>query len=124
MEEKELLLIWNNLRKNFVYSQIIPAVLFIVLINLASNGKLTGLSNSVKGFILGTVGIIGLLSFINQYSSIREAMSLIKDINLLKKKSDLAKKISHSQQHLNLTATGITAFSLISYALLIWVLFS
>ena len=124
MEEKDLLLNWNNLRKNFVYSQIIPAVLFIVLINLASNGKLTGLSNPVKGFILGTVGIIGLLSFINQYSSIREAMSLIKDINSLKKKSDLTKKISNSQQHLNLTATGITAFSLISYALLIWVLFS
>ena len=124
MEEKDLLLNWNNLRKNFVYSQIIPAVLFIVLINLASNGKLTGLSDPIKYFILGTVGIIGLLSFINQYSSIREAMSLIKDINSLKKKSDLTKKISNSQQHLNLTATGITAFSLISYALLIWVLFS
>ena len=124
MEEKDLLLNWNNLRKNFVYSQIIPAVLFIVLINLASNGKLTGLSDPIKYFILGTVGIIGLLSFINQYSSIREAMSLIKDINSLKKKSDLTKKISNSQQHLNLTATGITAFSLVSYALLIWVLFS
>ena len=124
MDEKDLLLNWNNLRKNFVYSQIIPAVLFIVLINLASNGKLTGLPDPVKYFILGTVGIIGLLSFINQYSSIREAMSLIKDINSLKKKSDLTKKISNSQQHLNLTATGITAFSLISYALLIWVLFS
>ena len=124
MEEKDLLLNWNNLRKNFVYSQIIPAVLFIVLINLASNGKLTGLSDPIKYFILGTVGIIGLLSFINQYSSIREGMSLIKDINSLKKKSDLTKKISNSQQHLNLTATGITAFSLISYALLIWVLFS
>lgn len=124
MEETDLLLNWNNLRKNFVYSQIIPAVLFIVLINLASNGKLTGLSDPVKYFILGTVGIIGLLSFINQYSSIREAMSLIKDIDALKKKSDLTKKISYSQQHLNLTATGITAFSLISYALLIWVLFS
>ena len=124
MEEKDLLLNWNNLRKNFVYSQIIPAVLFIVLINLASNGKLTGLSDPIKYFILGTVGIIGLLSFINQYSSIREGMSLIKDINSLKKKSDLTKKISNSQQHLNLTATGITAFSLVSYALLIWVLFS
>jgi hypothetical protein len=94
MEETDLLLNWNNLRKNFVYSQIIPAVLFIVLINLASNGKLTGLSDPVKYFILGTVGIIGLLSFINQYSSIREAMSLIKDIDALKKKSDLTKKIS------------------------------
>ena len=124
MEEEDLLQNWNNLRKNFVYSQIIPAFLFIVLINLASDGKLTGLSNPVKYFVLGTVGIIGLLSFINQYSSIREAMSLIKDINLLKKKSDLAKKISYSQPHLNLTAIGITAFSLISYALLIWVLFS
>ena len=123
MDEKDLLALWNQLRKNFVNAQFIPVLVFVVLINQAIEGNLIGLPDNIKYFILVIVGIIGLLTFINQYSSIREAMSIIKDINSLKKKSVLATKISNSQPYLNLTATAITGFSLLSYALLIWTLF-
>lgn len=123
MDEKDLLALWNQLRKNFVYAQFIPLLVFVVLINQAIEGNLIGLPDNIKYFILVIVGIVGLLTFINQYSSIREAMSLIKDIDALKKKSFLATKISNSQPYLNLTATAITGFSLLSYALLIWTLF-
>lgn len=123
MDEKDLLALWNQLRKNFVNAQFIPVLVFVVLINQAIEGNLIGLPDNIKYFILVIVGIIGLLTFINQYSSIREAMSIIKDINSLKKKSALATKISNSQPYLNLTAIAITGFSLLSYALLIWTLF-
>jgi len=124
LDEQEIIKYWNQLRKNFVYSQIIPALLFLVLIQQASNGKLVNLTDQVKYFILVVVGIIGILSFINQYSSIREAGALVQDLNGMKIKSALARKISLSQQLLDLTAYAITFFSLLSYGFLIMVIFS
>lgn len=124
MDEKDLIQQWNTLRKNFVYSQIVPTLLFLLLIQQASNGKLTGLPDQVRYFIVGIVGISGILSFINQYSSIREAFSLTRDLKKLKKKTELAIKVSNSQPLLNLTALAITAFSLISFGLLVLVLFA
>lgn len=124
MDEKDLIQQWNTLRKNFVYSQIVPTLLFLLLIQQASNGKLTGLPDEVRYFIVGIVGISGILSFINQYSSIREAFSLTRDLKKLKKKTEIAIKVSNSQPLLNLTALAITAFSLISFGLLVLVLFA
>jgi hypothetical protein len=124
MDEKDLIQQWNTLRKNFVYSQIVPTLLFLLLIQQASNGKLTDLPDQIRYFIVGIVGISGILSFINQYSSIREAFSLTKDLKKIKKKTDLAIKVSNSQPLLNLTALAITSFSLISFGLLVLVLFA
>ena len=57
---------------------------------------------------------------ITQYAAIREAESLIIDMNRLKDPSALTKKIASSRGLLSLTAIGIVGMGIAIFALVTW----
>jgi hypothetical protein len=87
---------------------------------LASIGTFKSAPSAAKYLALGVAAVTGILAMITQYAAIREAESLIIDMNRLKEPSALTKKIASSRGLLSLTAIGIVGMGIAIFALVTW----
>lgn len=92
MTELDLILLWNKLRNQVIFSQLAPTFLLIVTISLINDG-LADASLEVR---LATMGILlasGILGYLAQYSTATEARALIAEIKTLKTKSKVSSQL-------------------------------
>jgi len=120
MDEKNLLELWNTKRSQIIQAQVAPALVLIGVMVLASIGTFKSAPSAAKYLALGVAAVTGILAMITQYAAIREAESLIIDMNRLKEPSALTKKIASSRGLLSLTAIGIVGMGIAIFALVTW----
>lgn len=120
MDEKSLIELWNIKRSQIIHAQFAPAFVLTAIMVLSSLDIFVKAMSAAKYFTLGVAAITGILSMISQYATIREAESLIMDLNKIKEPSALAQKIAASRSLLSLTAIGIVGMGIAMYALTIW----
>ena len=120
MDEKNLLELWNTKRTQIISAQMAPTLMLIGIFVLAAFGKFDGATDGAKYLTIGVAAATGILAIISQYATIREAESLIVDLNRVEKPSELAKKIAQSRGLVSLFAIAIVGLGLAVFALVVW----
>ena len=120
MDEKNLLELWNTKRTQIISAQMAPTLMLIGIFVLAAFGKFDGATDGAKYLTIGVAAATGILAIISQYATIREAESLIVDLNRVEKPSELAKKIASSRGLISLFAIAIVGLGLAVFALVVW----
>ena len=120
MDEKNLLELWNTKRTQIISAQMAPTLMLIGIFVLAAFGKFDGATDGAKYLTIGVAAATGILAIISQYATIREAESLIVDLNRVEKPSELAKKIASSRGLVSLFAIAIVGLGIAVFALVVW----
>jgi aldehyde:ferredoxin oxidoreductase len=120
MNEKDLLELWNIKRTQVIKAQMAPNLMLIGIFVLAAFGKFEMASDGAKYLTIGVAATTGILAIISQYATIREAESLIVDLNRVEKPSELSKKIATSRHLLSLSAIAIVGLGIAVFALVTW----
>ena len=101
MNENELISIWNQQRAIRVKSQLAPTVLLSAVLALAATGNLNSTSDStLKLFVIGLVASGGVFSVSAMVAAIRDSLSVIESLKVLKSVSPLGKSIKKSADQL------------------------
>ncbi len=112
MQEKDLIELWNDKRRQIISAQMHSVIALAVLTVLAMMGYFEGAYTyaiSFAGLFLVTVGS---LSVLNQFAIIREARSVVKDMQAVENPSRVARDIAASGSYLSYTQILMTVFSL------------
>ena len=120
MDEKGLLELWNTKRTQVINAQKAPNFMLIGIFVLAAFGKFDTATDATKYLVIGVAAVTGILAIISQYATIREAESLIVDLNRVEKPSELTKKIAASRHLLSLSAIAIVGLGLAVFSLVTW----
>ena len=120
MDEKGLLDLWNVKRSQVISAQMGPTLMLIAILVLAALGAFNDASDSVKYLAIGIAAATGMLAMITQYATIREAQSLVADLQTLDQPSALSVKISGSRSFLSLTALAFIVIGVGIFALIVW----
>jgi uncharacterized membrane protein YuzA (DUF378 family) len=120
MQEAQLLELWNTKRTQIINAQKGPNFMLIGIFVLAAFGKFDTASDATKYLVVGVAAVTGILAIISQYATIREAESLIVDLNRIEKPSELTKKIAASRHLLSLSAIAIVGLGLAVFSLVTW----
>ena len=120
MQEVQLLELWNTKRTQIINAQKGPNFMLIGIFVLAAFGKFDTASDATKYLVVGVAAVTGILAIISQYATIREAESLIVDLNRVEKPSELTKKIAASRHLLSLSAIAIVGLGLAVFSLVTW----
>ena len=120
MDEKSLLKQWNQMRAQFIQSQVAPALVLIAIFVMASLGMFTDATDGAKFLAIGTAAATGILAIISQYAAVREGEALLVDLKRVEKPSNLAKKIADSRGLLSLSAIAIVGLGVGIFALVVW----
>jgi uncharacterized membrane protein YuzA (DUF378 family) len=120
MQEAQLLELWNTKRTQIINAQKGPNFMLIGIFVLAAFGKFDTASDATKYLVVGVAAVTGILAIISQYATIREAESLIVDLNRVEKPSELTKKIAASRHLLSLSAIAIVGLGLAVFSLVTW----
>jgi hypothetical protein len=92
MNELELVILWNRLRNQIIFSQLAPTFLLIVTIWLLNDG-LAAATDPVKWATLGILLASGIFGFLAQYSAASEALAVLGDLKTLKAKSKVSNQL-------------------------------
>ena len=120
MQEAQLLELWNTKRTQIINAQKGPNFMLIGIFVLAAFGKFDSANDATKYLVVGVAAVTGILAIISQYATIREAESLIVDLNRIEKPSELTKKIAASRHLLSVSAIAIVGLGLAVFALVTW----
>ena len=120
MQEAQLLELWNTKRTQIINAQKGPNFMLIGIFVLTAFGKFDSANDATKYLVVGVAAATGILAIISQYATIREAESLIVDLNRVEKPSELTKKIAASRHLLSLSAIAIVGFGIAVFALVTW----
>ena len=120
MQEAQLLELWNTKRTQIINAQKGPNFMLIGIFVLAAFGKFDTASDATKYLVVGVAAVTGILAIISQYATIREAESLIVDLNRVEKPSELTKKIAASRHLLSWSAIAIVGLGLAVFSLVTW----
>lgn len=101
MKEQDLVVLWNRLRNQIIFSQLAPTFLLIVTIGLLNDG-LADSADVVKWATLGILLASGIFGFLAQYSSATEARAVLSDLKTLKSKSKVSIQLVRFNSWLNL----------------------
>ena len=97
-----------------------PTIMLIAILVLAAIGAFDGATDSVRYLAIGIAAATGILAMITQYATIREAQSLVADLQKLEQPSALSVKIAASRSFLSLTALAFIGIGVGIFALVVW----
>jgi hypothetical protein len=120
MDEKSLLELWNVKRTQIITAQMGPTLVLITVLVLSAVGAFTSAPDSVKYLAIAVAAATGILAMITQYATIREAQSLVVDLDKLTQKSALSMKIAASKSFLSLTALAFVVIGIGIFVLVVW----
>lgn len=92
MNELDLILLWQKLRNQVIFSQLAPTFLLIMTIGLLADG----LGESEWTIRYATLGILlasGIFGYLAQYSAATEGRALLAEIRNLKTKSKISQQL-------------------------------
>jgi len=120
MDEKTLLKLWNEKRSSIISAQLAPTIMLTVIFTLSALGKFQGASHKVQYLTIGIAAATGILAIISQYAAIREAQSLVVDLEKMSGTSQLAKTVAKSGDLLVLSAVAVVGLGVGIFGLVVW----
>ena len=112
MNEKDLVELWNDKRRQIISAQM-PSVIALAVITVrAMMGYFNGADSHASTFAALFLVTVGSLSVLNQFAVIREAQSVVKDLQEIKDLSRVAQNITSSGSYLVYTRVLMAVFSL------------
>ena len=122
MNEKDLVELWNDKRRQIISAQMPSVIALAVITVMAMMGYFDGEYTYAQSFAALLLVTVGSLSVLNQLAVIREAQTIVKDLEAIANPSALSKTIASSGSYLIYTRLLMVVFSaalLIALVLLI-----
>lgn len=113
MNEKDLVELWNDKRKQIIAAQLHSVIAIAVISVVALQGLFEGEYSYAISFAATFLVTVGALSVLNQFAIIREARSLVVDIQNIQNPSKISRDIAKSGGFLNATAAILVIFSVV-----------
>ena len=112
MNEKDLIELWNDKRRQIISAQMPAVVALAVITVMAMLGYFDGEYTYGKSFAALFLVSVGALSVVNQLAVIREGQMIVQDLQAVDNPSALATKIAASSSYLVYTRALMIIFSL------------
>ena len=112
MNEKDLIELWNEKRRQIISAQMPSVVALAVITVMAMLGYFAGEYTYGKSFAALFLVSVGALSVVKQLAVIREGQMIVKDLQAVDNPSALATKIAASGSYLVYTRALMIVFSL------------
>ena len=112
MNEKDLIELWNDKRRQIISAQMPSVIALAVITVMAMLGYFDSEYNYGISFAALFLVSVGALSILNQLAVIREGQMIIKDLQAVDNPSALAKRIAASGSYLVYTRALMIVFSL------------
>jgi len=112
MSEQDLVELWNDKRRQIISAQLPSVIALAVITVTALMGYFDGAYTYAVSFAAVFVVAVGSLSLLNQFAVIREAKSIVRDLQKLQNLSGVGKDIAASGSYLVLTQVVMAGFSL------------
>jgi hypothetical protein len=112
VNEKDLVELWNEKRRQIISAQMPSVVALAVITVMAMLGYFDGEYTYGKSFAALFLVSVGALSVVNQLAVIREGQMIVKDLQAVDNPSALATKIAASGSYLVYTRALMIVFSL------------
>ena len=112
MNEKDLVELWNDKRRQIISAQLPSVIALAVITVMAMMGYFDGAYSYAHTFAALFLVTVGSLSVLNQFAVIREAQSVVKDLQGIKNLSQVAQNITSSGSYLVYTRILMVVFSL------------
>ena len=112
MNEKDLVELWNDKRRQIISAQLPSVIALAVITVMAMMGYFDGAYSYAHTFAALFLVTVGSLSVLNQFAVIREAQSVVKDLQGIKNLSQVAQNITSSGSYLIHTRILMVVFSL------------
>jgi hypothetical protein len=112
MNEKDLVELWNDKRRQIISAQMPSVIALAVITVMAMMGYFDGAYPYADTFAALFLVTVGSLSVLNQFAVIREAQSVVKDLQDIKDLSRVAQNITASGSYLIYTRILMAVFSL------------
>ncbi len=122
MTENEILTHWQNLRRQFIASQLAPTLLLGATVWFLQ----TGLAEAALVVRLAAVGILlasGVLGALAQFSTATEGLALADDLRAIEARSAIARRVVATRPWLQLVRFGTPALFVTIFLTLICALF-
>lgn len=119
MDEKNLVELWNDKRRQIISAQMPSVIALSVITVTALMGYFDGDYTYAHAFAALFLVTVGALSVLNQLAVIREAQTIVKDLQALQNSSELAKSIASSGSYLIYTRALMVVFSVALLAALV-----
>lgn len=112
MSEKDLVELWNDKRRQIISAQMPSVIALGVITVMAMMGYFDGAYTYAVSFAAVFLVTAGSLSVLNQFAIIREAKSIVRDLQALSSPSGVARDIAASGSYLRYTQIVMVVFSL------------
>ena len=112
MNEKDLVELWNDKRRQIISAQMPSVIALAVITVMAMMGYFDGEYSYAQSFAAIFLVTVGSLSVLNQLAVIREAQTIVKDLEAVDNPSGLARTIASSGSYLIYTRILMVVFSL------------
>jgi hypothetical protein len=112
MQEKDLVELWNDKRRQIISAQMPSVIALAVITVVAMMGYFDGANMYAIFFAAIFLVSVGSLSVLNQFAVIREAASIVNDLKALDNLSGVARDIASSGSYLRYTQVLMGLFSL------------
>jgi hypothetical protein len=111
MLEKDLVELWNDKRRQIISAQMPSVIALSVITVVAMMGYFDGAYTYAISFAALFLVTVGSLSLLNQFAVIREAKSIVRDLQALDNPSGVAQDIAASGSYLRYTQVLMIVFS-------------
>jgi len=112
MKEKDLVELWNDKRRQIISAQMPSVIALAVITVMAMMGYFDAAYSYAHTFAALFLLTVGSLSVLNQFAVIREAQSVVKDLQAIDNPSRVAQNITASGSYLIYTRMLMVVFSL------------
>ena len=112
MGEKDLIELWNDKRRQIISAQMPSVIALAVVTVMAMMGYFDGSYTYATSFAAVFLVSVGGLSVLNQFAIIREARSVVRDLQAIENPSGVGRDIAASGSYLGYTQVLMTVFSL------------
>ena len=117
MNEKDLVLLWNDKRSQITAAQMGPTIVLAGVLVLLGYGQLAAMSAAAKYLVLGIIAASGILASVTQFAAAREGQAVCADLTALGAKSAVGKGIAASASAITLFGSLVVVLDVVVFVL-------
>ena len=117
MNEKDLVLLWNDKRSQITAAQMGPTIVLAGVLVLLGYGQMAAMSAAAKYLVLGIIAASGILASVTQFAAAREGQAVCADLTALGAKSAVGKGIAASASAITLFGSLVVVLDVVVFVL-------
>jgi len=117
MNEKELVLLWNDKRSQITAAQMGPTIVLAGVLVLLAFKDMAAMSAAAKYLVLGIIVASGILASVTQFAAAREGQAVCADLAALGAKTAVGKGIAGSASAINMFGVLVVVLDLVVFGL-------